>query len=205
MQLHIPFQGDIVRPLIVAAFCLAAVQVEAQTAQTTPSGPTAMGSKIVSGSARLARVSFDDGTSKSSSTLVSVTPSALWFVRDRVALGGTTGLTYSSFEAASAWGWLLGPAARVFLTTTSERVLPFVGAAFSMGRTYVDFDGSSSESSSYGFEVMAGAIRMLTRNVGVTSEVYMSRMISGSQSRWPSRDITATDMGLRFGVSAFVY
>lgn len=189
--------------IALLALCVAAVQVQAQQAGATAGNPLQEGSWLVAGSARIARVTSKTGAFESKTTAISVNPIAMKFIQNRIAVGGELGLGYSKTGGTKVTTWLLGPAFRYFFFEPPEQNLPFVGAAVMLGSTSFDSGPTSSSTSTLGFEAVGGVTRMVSRNVGLTGEAYLSRTTANPDGTAAST--TTTDFGLRAGISAFVY
>lgn len=186
------------RLFLTATLCLAASALPAQNA---PGGPIARGSRMVSGTASLARVEAGG----SGVTTINVNPTVLWFIKDGFALGGELGLGYQTADGFSATMWTLGPAVRWFAARPDARTLPFLGAAVMFGRSSSRFDTFEFSGSSNTLEAVAGATRMLARHVGLTGELFVSRSSSEGSDGTTTSTSNSTTFGLRFGFSAFLF
>ena len=90
--------------------------------QSAPDAPTDRGSRIIGGTASVSHTSGGGG-----STGISVAPSLLYFLADRVALGGGVGLGYSDHDNGSTTSWRLGPEVRFYFVPPPAR--PFLISA----------------------------------------------------------------------------
>ena len=196
------------RLLITAALCFTATTATTATtalAQSAPTSPIARGSRIIGGSASLTRSTVENGGSESSVTSINVSPRMLWFIRDRLAVGGEVGLGSSSGDGASSSSWRLGPAVQWYFADLNERTLPFLGASLFVGSTSAESGGTDFTTTAQGLELTAGATRLLARNVGITGELFATRRNTASESGTITIDGSTTNLGVRFGVSAFLY
>lgn len=198
---------------LIRVVAIVAASAAPLAAQTGSSGATDRGSMLVSGSASLSRInqSSDEelGLPEQHTTSVYVQPSVLYFVARRVAVGGQLGVSYASFEQGHASSWMVGPAARAFFGASDAKVLPFVGGAIVAGSSTFKRDtptAGTSESSTWGLEGVGGLTLMLSRQVGVTGEGFVTRTEEKLQnSALSDRTLTRTEFGVRFGISAFLF
>jgi hypothetical protein len=199
--------------LFVLAFGLSAFQLAAQSRPAMPAGPTDRGSKLVGGSAS---VSHSDEGNGQTETAYQVTPYVLFFVMPRLAVGGQAGINYATFESGTStggghsFGWLLGPAMRWHLPTSSTKLLPFVGVnlALSSIRIKDDFVSTVNSTTVRGKdgEVVAGLDYMLATHVALEGVTFFGRdELEISSAGQPSRTQDQSRIGLRFGISAFVF
>jgi hypothetical protein len=182
--------------------CLAA---SVAAAQSVPTSPIARGSRLIGGTASVARSTSESGGSESSVTSISVSPRMLWFLRDRLAIGGELGLGHSSGEGFSSTSWRLGPAVQWYFGELDARTLPFVGAALHFGSSSSESGGAEFSTSTQGLELVAGMTRLLARNVGLTGELFFARTNSDSESGTSAFEATSTNFGVRVGLSVFLY
>jgi hypothetical protein len=188
--------------LITTALCLAA---SVATAQSTPTSPIARGSRLIGGSASISRSTYESGGSENTVTSINVSPMLLVFVRDRIAIGGELGLGRASTDAGSSTSWSLGPAVRWFFGDLNARTLPFVGGALLIGAVNSESSGTEVTTSQQGVELVGGATRMLARNLGITGEVVVARTSNETEVGTATSESTRTNLGLRFGISAFLF
>lgn len=184
----------------LTAFGLLPLALSAQA-----NGPTSKGNALVGGAASVSRSthSVEGDDDDNSATLVALSPHVLYFVAPRVALGGTLGYARASGGGSSSSSTFVGPEARVFFADPAAKAQPFIGAT--IGREWSNFDtpigDEDTESTRYGGSV--GVIFMATRQVGISSELYIQRSSSDGLTS-TSPDVTNTTFGLRFGFAAFL-
>jgi hypothetical protein len=187
--------------------CALPLSLRAQT-----SSPIGRGSWIVGGTARFDN--FRDETAKQSSTSVALAPSGLYFVRRQVAIGTTALLGYTRGSGRRSTSYGIGPTARLYFGDSASRILPFLSASVSPQRITSHTDRTvvnglavpqtDASSSVLDFDGSAGLTWMAATHVGLTGEAFYTRSkLSFDVASAPDR--TAHDMGLRFGVTAFVF
>jgi hypothetical protein len=171
------------------------------------------GSLVIDGGASLSRSRTTTETTGSAGTKVEVTstqlsllPSLLYFVAPRVAVGGSLELARAKSGATSSTIVGAGPAARLYFAGEGASALPYVGASTRVSRVSNDRDtGPSLSSTQWAFEGVAGLTWLFSRQVGIVTEAFARRV--GYSAEGPgnaSADITATELGLRVGVAAFI-
>ena len=173
-------------------------------AQTSPSGPTDRGSKILGGTAGVERTSSDGSDSFS----FSVQPQFLFFVQNRLALGGEIGLGYFDHENGNTTTWSIGPAARLYFGPSNAKTLPYIGASFQVATSNTSSDApvsSDAESSGWRVEGAAGLTFMVSRQVGIAGEFVVQRDERTIEFGTTEQTNTLTRMALRFGVAAFIF
>lgn len=169
-------------------------------------GPVDKGSILVAGTALISRSTTKVANQETTTTGMSLNPSLLFFVAPRFAVGGQLGLSRLSYDGGSASSWQVGPAARLFFAPSSARTLPFAGAGVTLGRATSTNEVTDTRSTNDGWsaEGVVGLTAMVSRQVGITGEAYFERS-SSEQGGVASLDVKRTDIGLRFGVSAFLF
>jgi outer membrane protein W len=196
---------------MAAAFAAGTLLASAALAQT-PTTPIGDGSWIISGSAGLS--SHHDETSDRTTTSLRFAPAGMLFVLPRLAIGATLPLSYSSDDGGHATSFGIGPSARYYFGDQAGKLFPFLGASVlpqwqnshrtsvGINGSPVDVDGSNRVISIDG---SAGLTRLIATHVGVTGEAYYTHMSSKTDvgSSTSSRD--AYDVGLRFGLTVFLY
>jgi hypothetical protein len=180
---------------------LLATPLAAQSA----TGPNERGSMILAGSANVSR-SESDGNE---STSISVQPNILYFVANRLAIGGQLGFGSANHENGETSSWTVGPAARLYFGASTSKTLPYLGIAFLIGSASSSTDDPipvESEASVWGVEGIAGLTFMISRQVGIAGELFFNR--NENEFETPAnteRTIKMTSYGLRFGITAFVF
>ena len=174
-------------------------------AQTTPSGPTDRGSKLIGGTASVERTSSEGSTS----TSFSVQPTVLFFVANRVAIGGEVGLSYFDHENGNATSWFIGPAGRLYFGPSTAKTIPYLGASVQVGSSSISSDSpgsSDTDASAWRIEGLAGLTFMISRQVGIAGELFVQRderdFETGTIGEVTS---TVTRYGIRFGIAAFIF
>jgi hypothetical protein len=174
-------------------------------AAQTAGGPTDRGSWVLGGTASLSR-SENDGRS---ATGISLAPSVLRFIANRIAVGGEFGLSYTDTDAGSSRSWRVGPAARFYFGESSAKVLKYVGAAVLFGGSNTSLDeplSSEADASQWSVEGVAGLTFMLSRQVGISGEFFGQRSESTiSSSIGSDAESKLTSYGVRFGLAAFIF
>src|SRR6185436_3552608 len=172
--------------------------------QTNVSGPIDRGSILVSGSASISHVDAEGA----SSTSLSIFPDLLFFVAPKLAVDGVAGAAYTTTDDTRSVSWSVGPAVRLFLAEVNARTLPFVGAdvTWTESRNRFDPTASSLDSSHWNIEGSAGITRMLSRQVGITGTAFVNRSFNRfTVAPQPATESHATQYGVRFGFSAFLF
>ncbi len=169
---------------------------------------TSRGSALVGGTADFRRSTTDVEDSEASTAVV-IAPNVLYLVRNRLAIGGQASLFRSSSGDLSNSGWAVGPAVRFFPRAPGERLQPYLQGSVLYGKSTLDVILSSSpgvaevENTTSQVGASAGLLLMLTRQVGVSSELYWERYDLESTTRTVFES-TQTNLGLRFGFAAFL-
>lgn len=169
---------------------------------------TDRGSFLIGGTASLSSSGndFEDGRT----TALLISPSAQYFVIPGLAIGGTVGWAYASFDESSVSSLSVGPRLSYFFGTSAQNIYPFVSASVGYLRSSFDSDAVDRTSTGTQFDVSAGAALMIAKNVGLTGELFYTKWSEETDNGTILLGdiITAlgTDsFGLRFGVSAFVF
>jgi hypothetical protein len=187
--------------------CVLLLATSTALAQTKPkpANPIDRGSMLVGGSASFVHT---DGESGDDFTDLSIVPNVLFFIAPRVAIGGEFGVTHTRSSAFTSTSWLVGPAARLFFGSGAPKTLPFIGTAVLWHTSNGDIIGSFGTISSSGlmFDGGAGITQMLSKQVGLTGEAFVRHMSNTfSQPSTPDNTSRATQFGVRFGFSAFLF
>lgn len=187
---------------LVTLFILA---LAAPAAAQTAGGPTDRGSWVLGGSASLSRTESDGR----SATGISLAPSVLRFIANRLAVGGEVGLNYTDTDGGNSQSWRVGPAARLYFGESSAKVLKYLGAAVLFGGMNTSLDeplSTEADASLWSIEGVAGLTFMLSRQVGISGEFFVDRRESTtSTSISPDIESKVTSYGLRFGLAAFIF
>jgi len=177
---------------IATAIVLLSARLEAQGARDE--SPLHTGAWIVGGTGSLDHMG--------NRTNLSLSPSALAFIFQRIAVGGEAVVqkTWTSDGNSSVLG--IGPTARFFIADPSGRVLPFLSATalpewvdqIPFGQDDMTLDGS------------VGATYLLSPRAGLTGEIYVTHFkqrVTLSDETVTSRSFT--HYGVRFGFTVFVH
>jgi len=189
---------------------VAAVVIGASAAVAQPKSAISHGSWLVGGTAGLSH----SNAGGASTTTVSFLPLGLYFVADRLALGGTLDLAHLSNSAGDArfHDTVIGaePTIRYFFGDLAGNLLPYLNGAIGPSREHSKSENNgtgSGEQTTTGLDLTgsAGLMRLLGTHVGLNGEVYYTH-------RHVSRDLGAAtfksstdNYGLRFGFNAFVF
>jgi hypothetical protein len=190
----------------VRTFALLALAVPA-AAPAQDRGPVDRGSWLVGGSAGFTRETVETESNEGTVTQFGVSPDLLYFVADRLALGGRLSLNWLDTDGGGSNGWLLGPAARLYFAPSAARTLPFVGLGVSLGKVNFESDVTDDEggTSSWGLEAIAGLTWMASRQVGLTMEGFYDRVESEFDAGALDSETTRSTFGVRFGFAAFLF
>jgi len=179
-------------------------------AAQTPS-PAHAGAWIISGNATFDHVDRD--SPEGSQTNVSIAPSALGFIGNHFAVGGTVVGAYSKTSEGHTRAVGIGPSARYYFGTPTNGWLPFVSASVLPQWEHVSevvvFPEGSAEALD-GRDVVAdgsfGLTRLVASHVGVTGEAYYTRTwVTANLGDVHEPTTHTTAYGLRFGITAFVH
>jgi len=167
------------------------------------------GSWLVGGTAGLSHTHASGST-----TIISVQPLGLYFVADRLALGGTVDLSYASTSAGTAdfhdTGIGAEPTIRYFFGDLTGKTFPYLNAAVgpSWQRTKAENNGTGSgEQTTTGLDLTgsAGVMQMLATHVGLSGELYFTHRHRSSDVGAATLKSNSDSYGLRFGFNAFVF
>jgi len=167
--------------ILLTAFLLMPMSASAQ------SYPVDRGSWIVGGSASL--TSRSTGFNDERQTSLLINPEAQYFVIPNLAVGGSAGIFFFSFDDDSETSVFLGPAVSYYIGGPNRRLYPFVSGT-------VRFDVEEFTDSAT-LLLEGGGAYMVARNVALTGTLFYNAQLEdmGDQNSF----------GLRFGVSAFVF
>jgi hypothetical protein len=87
-------------------------------------------------------------------------------------------------------------------------LLPFIGASVGIGGSEFDVGGSTSSSTSQTAEVVVGATRLMSRQIGLTGEAfYRTQKLESENSVAPgaTNETRMNGTGVRFGFTAFLF
>ena len=87
---------------------------------------------------------------------ITMSPTAEYFVKEGLAVGGGIGLTYMTQGDARSTSLTLAPSATWFLRTDGDGPHPFLRGAVRWGRTSFSSDFGDSDGSTWGFGAGAG-------------------------------------------------
>ena len=175
--------------------------------------PVDRGSWLVGGSASLVSQEVLQGgvpgEETERATLVTLRPSAQYFVIPGLAVGADLTLAYSAQDDFSTTTLGAGPSLGYYVGGPDRRAVPFVATRLSVQRSSVRVDTDlpfgfdlDRTQTRLVFDVSGGGLVMLARNVGVTGELFYSV----TDNDLDDDDRPATDaFGLRFGIAAFVF
>jgi hypothetical protein len=191
------------------AACAAAVMAwVASPVWAQQNSPLAQGSWIIAGSAGFSS-SHVDGSDQSVTSL-HVSPTALTFVRQRLAIGGSAVLGYSSSPNGHFTTYGLGPSARYYFGDPAGQLFPFISASvFPVWTKASDVRTSSSSgdiTTRYlSLDGSVGLTRLVATHVGLTGEAYYTHLDTKVDLATTSNIHGSYDFGLRFGLTVFVH
>jgi len=185
----------------------ASLVIGAGVAHAQTSSPIGKGSWIVSGAAGISH-NGQDGVSEGTNFFLS--PSGLYFVRPKLAVGGTVSASYSTGGGSTDKTFGIGPEIRYFAADLTDKTLPFVRATVRplWGRFEVDALPNASSSHQFQWEVGAGLTQLLATHVGLTGELYYNQTHAHFHNGGTTiidSDVTSSSYGLRIGITAFVF
>lgn len=195
---------------LLAAFALAALARPVLSQSAT--SPIHRDAWIVAGSGSFGRVS-EDGAS-SDRTYISVAPTALKFVTDHLAFGGSAVLGYSSVESSSAHTVGVGPAVRYYFADPEQRIYPYLSAAVmptwqNGSATFVVSGTENTQTYSTNTLTLDGAAGMtgvIAPHVGLSGELFYTRQrLSGDNVFPPGSHHQISQYGFRLGFTIFLH
>ena len=199
MNRRIPFASYLAGVLVVAS--IVSSQALAQ------GSAIAKGSWIISGGASAS--SQHTNGSDQNSTSLSLAPSALYFVRPGLALGGAVSLGYfdGTFGTTKSFG--IGPSVRYYFGDAAAKTFPFVSAT--VAPTWVSSDpknSSTARSTSQNALELEGTIgltHLVATHVGITGEAFYDHQSFDTDLGTVKATQTSYMFGVRFGITAFVF
>jgi len=165
------------------------------------------GSWIISGSASAS--SQHANGSDQTTTTISLAPSALYFVKPGLALGGAVGLGYfdGAFGTTKSFG--IGPSARYYFGDAAAKTIPFISATVAPSWQSSDPKSSSSASdnTAHGLEIEGtlGITHLVATHVGITGEAYYAHQSFDTDVGTIHATQSSYAIGVRFGITAFVF
>jgi hypothetical protein len=168
------------------------------------------GSWLVGGTAGASHSNAGGG----STTAISFQPLGLYFVADRLAIGGTLDLAHLSNDAGNAQFHssvvAAEPTIRWFFGDLTGKVFPYVNAAIgpSWERSKAEGTGTAvGEQTTTGLDLTgsAGLMRMLATHVGLNGEIYYSHRHRSSDVGVTTLESNSDNYGVRFGFNAFLF
>jgi hypothetical protein len=192
------------RRLIVVGLLAAA----AGPAVAQQPSPVAIGGWIVGGTAATGR-SHDDATNQTSSN-ASVSPMALRFIKDGLALGGSATAGYFSQSQSHSHSFGVGPSARYYFGDRSSKLLPFASATAAPEWQHIEannfVNGVTSvrtiDTRGLSLDGSLGLTALIATNVGLTGEGFYTRLTTHVQ-QIGFNDEHAYAYGVRFGLTVF--
>lgn len=168
--------------------------------------PVGKGSWIISGSAGISSQKVDGADG--SITVVNLAPSALYFVAPGLAIGGAVSFGYFTTPQSSSTSFGVGPSIRYYFADKAAKTLPFVSATVAPTWQSSDPKGStvpSTSSNNLSVEGTIGFTHLLVPHVGITGEAYYNHLSLNSDRGTLHVDQSAYTIGVRFGLTAFVF
>jgi hypothetical protein len=179
-----------------AALALTAMATTTGTAAAqTPA--LARGSILLDGSAGF---TVTDAGGDDNFTTFSLAPSALFFLSDGLALGGSVNLTISSVGDNTSTSYGIGPALSYYFVQDGS-MHPFVEGSVRYARSSTEVAGQDLDFDEFGFRLGAGLLFLLSDAVGVDAGLFFDR----TEGDNGLLEQTLTTFGLAIGVSAFVF
>lgn len=187
-----------------------AVVLGASEALAQATSPVGHGSWLVGGSATISHDHTDGGPS---ATNVAFAPFGLYFVGDRLGLGGTLDVGYASGHSGGvdSRNTFVGvePTIRYFFGDPAGKLFPFLNASVgpSWEQLRIDDGATRQEGATHGldFTGSAGVMRMLATHVGLTGELYYTTRHRSTDVGPTTAKQDSQSYGVRFGFDAFVF
>ncbi len=161
--------------------------------------------------------SLDVANSSGSQSSLSLSPQGLFFLNNRLAVGGEGLLGLVSSDAGHSTAWGIGPTARLFLGDVSGRILPFFSATVlpEWTHAYQHGVGVGLDERILTLDGSFGTTFMLTSRAGLTGEAYATHFdlresvpfVDGTtgQTHTGTSLSGSTHYGVRFGFTVFVH
>ena len=161
--------------------------VAAQTGYPVQKGNVSLG-----GTASFSSSQFEDSDRLTTLTL---SPSALFFVADGLAVGGNASFIRASSDGDSSSSFGIGPRIAYYFGGPASSVYPFVSAG-------VAYTSLNENLSALGGEVAGGAVFMLSRSVGLSGEAYFQAQSYSFDGL--DESLSGNEFGFRGGIVAFL-
>lgn len=164
-------------------------------------GPISKGSKVVGGSASFASLGGDlyENGDGDRLTSLALSPAALFFVSDGLALGGTLTVERESQGDFDATTLGLGPTVAYYFGEADSDSYPFLSGTVS----YANLSTSGVDASGFGFNATAGIVFMLSRTVGLTAAAtYRIENLEVDQA---NDSFGGNTFAIALGIDAFLY
>jgi len=129
-------------------------------------------------------------------TTLELSPRAYYFVADQIGVGGRLGFRNTSTSGFSTSSITFGPDAAYFFKTSSDNLLPFVGAGLFITSTSVS-NGHSSSASGFTFSLHGGLAYLLKEHLSIFPELSLNLENQDSNS--------GTTIMLGVGLAGFLY
>ncbi len=138
-------------------------------------------------------------------TLINISPSVLYFVLPGLGLGGTVNYARASSGSSTQNSFGIGPTVAYYFHPPSSRVFPLLRFKYLYSDTggggVVDSNGNS-------FQFSGGATFMISKNIGLVSEVFYSYTRQSIDDRFGGRFLTdyrTNTIGIQLGIDVFVF
>lgn len=154
--------------------------------------------------------SSHDESSNRTTTSVNLSPTALLFLRPRFAFGGKATIGYASTTNATFSNFGIGPSARYYFGDMAGQLFPFISGSFFpvwQTNTLKNASGNSSDVTerSIALDGSLGLTRLIATHVGLTGEAYYTHLTDKSDVGSTSTSRSSYNVGLRVGITAFLY
>jgi len=135
-------------------------------------------------------------------TIIDVNPSLLYFIMPNLAVGAE--LVYSSTSQGDAkeTAMGIGPKVAYFVGNENSKAYPYLGFAFGYG-TWKQEGGMEFEGTMMRLTPVAGAVFMVSKNVGINIEAFYQ--MDSSKLKDADESTKGNQMGVRIGVAGFIY
>lgn len=168
--------------------------------------PTGKGNMVLSGGLNFYSASGD--LHGSGSTYIGISPSALYFIKSRIAVGGSLTFSTTSYkDNGSITSWGIGPSVAYFFKNKNNQdvvgsFLPFVELSV-LFKTNSSTNGYESSASGFNIPISGGFAYMVSQTASFFIKGYFS--FDNMKSKNAEKGLSGTVFGITVGLKFFNY